>query len=257
MTKKQKKPDYEIIKGNCLKVMDNLYEKRGEFVDLIFCDPPYFLSNGGITCKNGKMVKVDKGEWDKSKGAEENHNFNYEWIKRCQKILKKNGTLMVSGTHHVIYSVGFAMQQLNMKILNNITWQKPNPPPNLSCRYFTHSTETIIWAAKNEKSKHKFNYDLMKKENEGKQMKDVWTMTSPSKKEKSLGKHPTQKPLALLDRLILSSTHKGDLVLDAFNGSGTTGVSSIQNGRKYIGIELEDEYIKLTKKRFNQSMDKF
>jgi site-specific DNA-methyltransferase (adenine-specific) len=249
MTKIHKKLDYQIIEGNCLKVMDKLYEERGEFVDLIFCDPPYFLSNGGITCKNGKMVKVDKGEWDKSKGAEENHNFNYEWIKRCQNILKKNGTLMVSGTHHVIYSVGFAMQQLNMKILNNITWQKPNPPPNLSCRYFTHSTETIIWAAKNEKSKHKFNYDLMKKKNEGKQMKDVWTMTSPSKKEKSFGKHPTQKPLALLDRLILSSTNTGDLVLDAFNGSGTTGVSSIQNGRKYIGIELENEYIKLTKKR--------
>ena len=219
--------EYEIIKGNCLKVIDNLYEERGEFVDLIFCDPPYFLSNGGITC-------------------------NFEWIKRCQKILKKNGTLMVSGTHHIIYSVGFAMQQLNMKVLNNITWQKPNPPPNLSCRYFTHSTETIIWAAKNEKSKHKFNYDLMKNVNEGKQMKDVWTMTAPLKKEKIFGKHPTQKPLALLDRLILSSTNAGDIVLDAFNGSGTTGVSCIQNGRKYIGIELEGEYIKLTKKRLEE-----
>ena len=132
--------------------MDKLYEEQGEFVDLIFCDPPYFLSNGGITCQNGRMVKVYKGDWDKSNGAEVNHQFNYEWLKRCQKILKPNGSLMVSGTFHVIYSIGYAIQQLNMKILNNITWQKPNPPPNLACRYFTHSTETIIWAAKNLKS---------------------------------------------------------------------------------------------------------
>ena len=230
--------------------MDKLYEERGEFVDLIFCDPPYFLSNGGITCQNGRMVKVDKGDWDKSNGAEVNHQFNYEWLKRCQKILKPNGSLMVSGTFHVIYSIGYAMQQLNMKILNNITWQKPNPPPNLACRYFTHSTETIIWAAKNLKSKHKFNYELMKEINNDKQMKDVWVMTAPGKSEKTYGKHPTQKPLSLLDRLISAATDEGDLVLDAFNGSGTTGVSCIRTNRKYIGIELEKEFIELSKKRF-------
>ena len=229
--------------------MDKLYEERGEFVDLIFCDPPYFLSNGGITCQNGRMVKVDKGDWDKSNGAEVNHQFNYEWLKRCQRILKPNGSLMVSGTFHVIYSIGYAMQQLNMKILNNITWQKPNPPPNLACRYFTHSTETIIWAAKNLKSKHKFNYKLMKEINKDKQMKDVWVMTAPGKSEKNYGKHPTQKPLSLLDRLISAATDEGDLVLDAFNGSGTTGVSCIRTNRKYIGIELEKEFIELSKKR--------
>ena len=246
------KKKIELIEGNCLEVIDKLHDDQGEFVDLVFCDPPYFLSNGGITCKNGKMVKVDKGDWDKSKGAEINHQFNYEWLKRCQKILKPNGSIMVSGTFHVIYSIGYAMQQLNMKILNNITWQKPNPPPNLTCRYFTHSTETIIWAAKNHKSKHKFNYELMKEINGGKQMKDVWVMTAPGKAEKTYDKHPTQKPITLLDRLISVATDEGDLVLDAFNGSGTTGVSCIRTNRKYIGIELEKEFIKLSKKRFSE-----
>tara|TARA_A100001011_G_C14180441_1_gene786650 strand:+ start:264 stop:1031 length:768 start_codon:yes stop_codon:yes gene_type:complete len=246
-----KKIDYQIIQGNCLKEMDKIYCNNGEFIDFIFADPPYFLSNGGITCKNGKMVKVDKGEWDKSKGADLNHEFNIEWIKRCQKILKPNGTMMVSGTFHVIYSVGFAMQQLNMKLLNNITWEKPNPPPNLACRYFTHSTETIIWAAKNIKSKHLFNYQLMRKINNNKQMKDVWNFTAPKKKEKSFGKHPTQKPVDLLSRILLSATNENDLILDPFNGSGTTGVACIINNRRYIGIELEETYIELAKKRFN------
>lgn len=244
------KNDWELIRGNCLEVLDALFEEKGEFVDFIFCDPPYFLSNGGITCKNGKMVKVDKGDWDKSEGPGINHEFNFEWIRRCQKILKPNGTLMVSGTFHVIYSIGFAIQQLDMKMLNNITWQKPNPPPNLACRYFTHSTETIIWAGKHPKSKHLFNYDLMKEINGGKQMKDVWTMTAPGKNEKEHGKHPTQKPIELLQRLIMAATNEGDLVLDAFNGSGTTGVACIETNRKYIGIELDKEYVSLSKKRF-------
>ena len=140
---------------------------------MIFADPPYFLSNGGITCHAGRMVKVDKGEWDRVRGAELNHEFNTEWLKRCQRVLKPNGTIWVTGTHHVIFSVGYAMQQLGMKILNDIAWEKPNPPPNLSCRYFTHSTETVLWAAKNEKSKHVFNYKAMKAVT-GKQMKTVW-----------------------------------------------------------------------------------
>ena len=248
------KEKIELIEGNCLEVMDKLYDEQREFADLVFCDPPYFLSNGGITCQNGRMVKVDKGDWDKSRGAEVNHQFNYEWLKRCQKILKPNGSIMVSGTFHVIYSIGYAMQQLNMKILNNITWQKPNPPPNLACRYFTHSTETIIWAAKNLKSKHKFNYELMKEINNDKQMKDVWVMTAPGKSEKTYDKHPTQKPIALLDRLILAVTNEGDLVLDAFNGSGTTGVSCIRTNREYIGIEIDKKFIELSKKRFSEQI---
>lgn len=236
--------DVYLYHANCLELMDAIIKKypNGCF-DMIFADPPYFLSNGGITCKNGKMVSVNKGDWDKSQGAELNHQFNLEWLKRCQTLLKKDGTLWVSGTHHVIHSIGFAMQQLGLKILNEITWQKPNPPPNLSCRYFTHSSETILWAAKNEKSKHHFNYHLMRNENEGKQMKSVWTIKPPARGEKLHGKHPTQKPLDLLDRIIRASTNKGDLILDPFCGSATTGVASLKNSRRFIGIDSNIEYL--------------
>ena len=243
----------ELIEGDCLEVLDTLYAKRGAFVDFIFCDPPYHLSNGGFTCQNGKMVSVDKGKWDQSSGFENNLAFNLSWIERCRNVLKPHGSMMVSGTLHSIYSIGFAMQSVGMKFLNNITWQKPNPPPNLSCRYLTHSTETIIWAAKELTSKHKFNYQLMKEINGGKQMKDVWTMTAPGKSEKSFGKHPTQKPLSLLTQLILASTDQGDTVLDAFNGSGTTGVAAIETKRKYVGIELDPSYVALSNKRFSDA----
>ena len=239
-----------LYQANCLEIMDRLIEKYpdGRF-DMIFADPPYFLSNGGITCQAGKMVKVDKGAWDRSQGAELNHQFNIEWLSRCQKLLKPNGTLWVSGTMHVIYSIGFAMQQLGLKLLNDIIWEKPNPPPNLACRYFTHSTETILWAAKSEKSKHHFNYDNMKKENDNKQMKSVWRFTAPKPFEKTYGKHPTQKPLALLHRCILSSTNEGDFVFDPFAGSSTTGVAAIILGRKFCGVELEQEFVDLSIKR--------
>ncbi len=240
-----------LYQANCLDFMDQLIEKfpQGKF-DMIFADPPYFLSNGGITCHAGKMVKVDKGEWDKSQGTEMNHEFNYEWLKRCQKLLNPNGTIWISGTHHVIHSIGYAMQQLGMKTLNDITWEKPNPPPNLSCRYFTHSTETIIWAAKNEKSKHLFNYPAMRAENDGKQMKSVWRFTSPSNAEKKFGKHPTQKPVKLLERCILASTDEGAFILDPFSGSSTTGVAAVKNKRKFVGIELSQDYLDLSVKRF-------
>jgi site-specific DNA-methyltransferase (adenine-specific) len=238
----------KIIKGDSLTCMDKML-KDGQKFDMIFADPPYFLSNGGITCQSGKMVKVDKGDWDKSQGATLNHEFNVEWIRRCRDLLADNGTLWVSGTIHVIYSVGFAMQELEMKILNNVIWQKPNPPPNLGCRCFTHSTETLLWARKNDKAKHKYNYDSMKKENGGKQMKDVWTFTSPKKSEKTEGKHSTQKPVALLDRIIRASTDKGDTILDPFLGSGTTSVSALLSGRNSVGIEQEVKYCELAKKR--------
>ncbi len=239
-----------LYQANCLELMDVLIKKypEGKF-DTIFADPPYFLSNGGITCHAGKMVKVDKGHWDKSQGPELNHEFNLEWLRRCQALLKPNGTMWVSGTQHVIYSVGYAMQQLGMKILNDIIWEKPNPPPNLSCRYFTHSTETILWAAKNQKSKHLFNYSAMRQENGGKQMKSVWRFTAPGREEKLFGKHPTQKPLKLIERCLLASTNLGDFVLDPFNGSGTTGVAAIKTNRKYVGIELSQDYLDLSIKR--------
>lgn len=244
-----------LYQTNCLEFMDKLLElyPEGRF-DMIFADPPYFLSNGGVTCHAGRMVKVDKGEWDKSRGAEMNHEFNMEWLSRCQKLLNPNGTMWVSGTHHVIHSVGYAMQQLKIKILNDITWEKPNPPPNLSCRYFTHSTETVIWAAKNEKSKHVFHYKDMRNENGGKQMKTVWNIKPPAAAEKSFGKHPTQKPVRLLERIILASTNHSDLILDPFAGSATTGVAAIRRGRRFVGCELEGEFIKIAKRRLEDAV---
>jgi site-specific DNA-methyltransferase (adenine-specific) len=244
-----------LYHGDCLEVMDAMLKKHpnGCF-DLIFADPPYFLSNGGITCHAGKMVKVDKGAWDKSRGADENHNFNHEWLRRCQALLKPNGTIFVSGTHHVIFSVGFAMQQMGMKMLNQITWQKPNPPPNLACRYFTHSTETVLWAAKNEKSRHVFHYAEMRKENNGKQMKDVWSFTAPKHGEKTFGKHPTQKPLRLLERIVLAASNEGDLVLDPFLGSGTTAIACAALGRKCVGIESDVAHLSLAETRLRDAM---
>jgi site-specific DNA-methyltransferase (adenine-specific) len=235
-----------LFKGDCVSILNAL---PAESVDVIFADPPYFLSNGGTTCRAGKRTSVDKGAWDKSNGIEENHAFNHRWLSACQRALKPNGTMWVSGTSHVIYSVGYAMQQLGFKMLNEIVWEKPNPPPNLSCRYFTHATETLLWAAKSRKSRHVFNYDRMREMNDGKQMKTVWRLTAPGQKEKLLGRHPTQKPLALLERLLLASCPEGSLVLDPFNGSGTTGVAAVSLGHSYMGIDLEQEYIDQTHAR--------
>lgn len=236
-----------IYQGNCLELLDSIADQypQGCF-DMIFADPPYFLSNGGITCHAGKMVKVDKGGWDQSQGPELNHEFNREWLKRCQKLLKPHGTIWITGTHHVIFSIGYAMQQLGYKILNDIVWQKPNPPPNLSCRYFTHATETVLWAAKNSAGKHYFNYDLMREMNGGKQMKTVWTFTAPGQEQKTFGKHPTQKPLALVERCLLAATPENALVLDPFLGSGTTAVACLRQRRQCVGIELDPVFIQLS-----------
>ncbi len=241
---------------DCLEFMDTLCEESSDgLFDMIFADPPYFLSNGGMSCHSGKRVSVNKGDWDKSNGVEQNHEFNCAWIQRCQQLLKPNGTLWVSGTHHVIHSVGYAMQQFDMKLLNVIVWEKPNPPPNLSCRYFTHSTEFVVWAAKHQKSKHLFNYHDMREMNGGKQMKTVWTIPAPPKREKQFGRHPTQKPLALLDRIILASTNPGDVIFDPFAGSTTTGVSAIRLGRKFVGCELNLEFVEISQARVEEALD--
>lgn len=240
----------DLRQGDCFKIMSELAEANPQgIVDAVITDPPYFLSNGGISCQAGEAVSVDKGAWDKSMGVEENHEFNKKWLSLAQKLLKPNGTIWVSGTHHVIYSIGFAMQELGFKILNEITWEKPNPPPNLSCRYFTHSTETLIWAAKNDKSKHCFNYDLMRSLNDGKQMKSVWRFLPPKPDEKVLGKHPTQKPVELVERCVLASTQSGATILDPFMGSGTTGVAALMHDRGFIGIEQDSGYFKLARAR--------
>lgn len=235
--------------GDCLEVLGRF---EPESFDVIFADPPYFLSNGGTTCKSGRRAKVDKGKWDQSRGVQENHEFNRAWLSACKRVLKPNGTLWVSGTSHVIYSVGFAMQQLEFKLLNEIVWEKPNPPPNLSCRYFTHSTETVLWAARDRKSKHHFAYSAMREANGGKQMKSVWRMTAPGKSEKVHGKHPTQKPLSLLERILEASCPEDGTVLDPFNGSGTTGVAAARLDRPYTGIDASAEYLDLTVARLEE-----
>jgi len=239
--------------GDCLSVMRSAPD---ECVDLIFADPPYFLSNDGITCYAGKMVSVNKGKWDRSNGFEQNFRFTAEWLAECQRVLKPNGTIWVSGTQHVIHLVGVAMQQLGYKMLNDITWVKPAPPPNLSCRYFVHATETIIWAAKNRKSKHHFSYQLMKKLNDNKQMQSVWKIATPRKPEKRYGKHPTQKPEALLDRIILASSEPGDLVLDPFCGGDTTGVCAVRLCRSHIGIDVDKEWLEVARRRLRDELTK-
>lgn len=241
------KDNFTLYKGDSLKILKNIGPKS---IDVIFADPPYFLSSNGITCSGGKIVSVNKGDWDKSITLKEKHNFNKKWIKLCKEVLKDDGTIWISGTMHNIYSIGMALEENGFKIINNITWKKLNPPPNISCKCFVHSTETILWAKKDIKNvKYKFNYDLMKKLNNNKQMKDVWetSLTKPS--EKKFGKHPTQKPIELLEKIILASTNENDLILDPFNGSGTTGIVASKLKRRYIGIEKEKEYLDLTIKR--------
>lgn len=237
--------DFLLAHGDCFKLLKEFSFK----FDMIFADPPYFLSNGGISMQSGKVVCVDKGAWDKGKSPQEVNEFNMEWLRLCREKLKDDGTIWISGTYHNIFSVANCLTELGYKILNVITWQKTNPPANISCRFFTYSTEFIIWARKHIKRPHKFNYELMKTLNGNKQMTDVWRLPAIGVWEKSCGKHPTQKPLSLLTRIILASTNEGDWVLDPFNGSGTTGIAANLCGRKFAGIEQEEEFCLMSKAR--------
>ena len=241
---------FKLIENDTFATLKEFTEKS---FDMIFSDPPYFLSSDGITCNGGKMVSVNKGKWDKYLNIKDKHEFNKKWIHECYRILKDNGTIWVSGTLHNIYSVGMALEEEGFKIINNITWQKTNPPPNLACKTFTHSTETILWARKDlPKTKYKFNYDLMKKLNGNKQMKDVWTTSLTKPSEKKQGKHPTQKPLEILERIILASTEENDLILDPFCGSSTTGIAANKLNRRYIGIDNSKEYLDLSIRRYKE-----
>lgn len=224
-----------------------------ESIDMVFADPPYLLSNGGISCQNGKMVSVNKGDWDQSRGVDADYRWNRKWLAECQRVLKPNGTIWVSGTNHNIYLVGHAMQSLGYRVLNDIAWLKPNAAPNLSCRYFTHSHETILWAAKSRDSKHTFNYADMKSENDGKQMRSYWTLAPPKAAEKLYGKHPTQKPLQLMRRIVLASTRPEDLVLDPFAGSGTTGVAAVNCGCRFVGVESSLHYVEIAARRLAET----
>lgn len=251
------KPGFKLYQANCLDVLAKLPENS---VDMIFADPPYNLSNGGITVHAGRMVSVNKGEWDKSRGFKDDYDFHYKWLEACRRVLKPHGTLWVSGTYHSIYQCGHALQALGYHILNDIAWFKPNASPNLSCRCFTASHETLIWARKEKKAKHIFNYELMKSghwpedglKKPGLQMRSVWSMGTPRPIEKKFGKHPTQKPEDLLKRIILASTDKGNLVIDPFTGSSTTGIAAYLRGRKFIGIDTEQKFLDLSIKRFEE-----
>ena len=249
------KDNFVLYHGDSIDLLNQLSPNS---VDMIFADPPYNLSNGGFTVHAGRMVSVNKGSWDISKGFLEDYTFHLQWLEACKRILKPQGTLWVSGTYHSIYQCGHAIQSLGYHILNDVSWFKPNASPNLSCRFFTASHETLIWARKEKKSKHTFNYSLMKEGNwpedqlkkPGLQMRSVWSIGTPKPAEKKFGKHPTQKPLELLKRVILASTKKGDIILDPFTGSSTTGIAAVFHGRKFIGIDMEKNYLELSKKRF-------
>lgn len=237
--------DFTLIKGDCVETL-SLF-KFG--FDMVFADPPYFLSGGGISYQSGQIVCVDKGEWDKPTSPEEMDAFNLRWLTSVREHMKENATIWISGTHHNIFSVQQQLIKLGFKILNVITWAKTNPPPNVSCRYFTYSTEFIIWARKSHKVAHYFNYELMKELNDNKQMTDVWRLPAISPWEKSCGKHPTQKPLNVLARLIQASTKPGAWILDPFNGSATTGIAANLLGRKYLGLEIDESFLAISKAR--------
>ena len=252
-----KKPKFSLYQANCLDILDAL---ASESIDMIFADPPYNLSNGGYTVHAGKRVNVDKGNWDKSNGLEKDFSFHLQWIKACKRVLKPHGTIWISGTYHSIYQCGYALQLSGYHILNEISWFKPNAAPNIGCRCFTASHETLIWARKDKKAKHIFNYDVMKNgqwledfiKKPNTQMRSVWAITTPKTIEKIFGKHPTQKPENLLKRIVIASTNEDDLILDPFTGSSTTGIMAYSLGREFIGIDLDKKFLDLSIKRFEQ-----
>lgn len=242
---KSKDNNFYLLKGDSMDLLSQFDHK----FDMIFADPPYFLSNNGKSIQNGKIVNVNKGEWDKSKGFDFINNFNRQWLSLIRDKMKEDATIWISGTMHNIFSVGQVLMELDFKILNIITWEKSNPPPNFSCRYFTHSTEHIIWARKKFKIPHYYNYDLMKQINGDKQMKDVWKLPAIAPWEKSCKKHPTQKPLSVLTRIILASTKQNAWILDPFTGSSTTGIAANLSNRRFLGIDQEEEYLEISKNR--------
>lgn len=237
--------------GDCVDLMREIAKSRFKF-DCAFADPPYFLSNGGMSVQSGRKVCVDKGDWDKSHGTQADAAFTIRWLEALREILKPSGTIWISGTHHNIFQVGSALIELGYRILNIIVWQKKNPPPNLSCRYFTFSTEFVIWARRDKKVPHYFNYELMRNLAEGQQMRDVWELPAIDKWEKTFGKHPTQKPLSLLVRILLASTRENEWIFDPFAGSCTTGIAARLLGRRFFGVDLSVDYLSIGVRRFGE-----
>ncbi len=256
---------FVLLQGDCRALLPRL-KAAAALPNLIFADPPYHLSNNGFTCQSGKRASVNKGNWDRSAGIEKDHEFVVSWLSCCLSSLAPGGSFWISGTHHGIFSVGYGLQELGAKILNVIVWEKTAPPPNLACRYYTHSHELVIWAKRSEKERHTFHYAFEKAANGGRQQKDIWyprslsardeemlpnhwRIAAPRQVEKRLGRHPTQKPLELLDRIIGCSSRPGDLILDPFCGSGTTGLAALGNQRRFVGIDLDPAHLELAKRR--------
>jgi site-specific DNA-methyltransferase (adenine-specific) len=239
-------PGAIVYRADCLELMRLM---PPESVDVVFADPPYRLSRGGVSVRSGRLVLVDKGGWDRSMGLKKDHEFNVRWLRAARRVLKPDGTLWVSGTHHIIFSLGFALQRLGFKVINSLVWEKPDPPPNALHTAFTHAHETLIWASKGKDARHTFNYDLINSCDPGAQMSSVWRIPAVPRREKLHGYHPTQKPLRLVRRALLASTLEGDLVFDPFSGSGSTAVAAKELDRFFVGAEMEREYAELAERR--------
>jgi modification methylase len=242
-----------ILEGDCLEVLKGLPDRS---VDLVFADPPYNLQLGGDLLRpdNSKVDAVDD-EWDRFESFEAYDAFTRAWLAQCRRVLKDDGALWVIGSYHNIFRVGAALQDLGFWLLNDIVWRKANPMPNFKGTRFTNAHETLIWAAKGRGGRrYTFNYDAMKMANDELQMRSDWSLplcTGEERLKDAAGAkaHPTQKPEALLHRVILASTKPGDVILDPFFGTGTTGAAARRLGRRYIGIEREAEYVALAKAR--------
>ncbi|MCA1941744.1 MAG: site-specific DNA-methyltransferase [Caenispirillum bisanense] len=241
-----------IYEGDCIAILESLPEKS---VDMIFADPPYNLQLGGDLTRpdNSRVDGVDDA-WDKFASFEAYDAFSRRWLTAARRVLKDDGTLWVIGSYHNIYRVGAMLQDMGFWMLNDVVWRKTNPMPNFRGRRFTNAHETLLWVSKNEDSKYTFNYEALKELNEGIQMRSDWTLplcTGSERLKDADGHkvHPTQKPEALLYRVLLSSTKPGDVVLDPFFGTGTTGAVAKKLGRKWIGIERDKAYIEAARAR--------
>lgn len=237
---------FTLYQGDSFEVLHNI---KSSF-DIIFADPPYFLSTGnGKVNVNGKYIKFDKGQWDRIRSRDEKDAFNRNWLEPCIKLLKQNGTIWICGTYHNIFSVEKCLDELGFKIINMVVWQKPDPPVTLSDKRLNFCAEYLIWATRRGCKDYTFNQDALKAVNGGVYMQDVWKLSAASAWEKLQGKHPTQKPLRLLYRAILASTNKGDIILDPFAGSSTTGIAANLLGRNFVGIDESKEFLDLSIKR--------
>lgn len=244
-----------IFVGECTRELNKLPEQS---VDLIFADPPYNLQlEGELLRPNNSRVDGVDDDWDKFTSFETYDRFTEEWLAACRRILKPSGTLWVIGSYHNIFRVGAKLQDIGYWILNDVVWRKTNPMPNFRGRRFTNAHETMIWAARDAETRYTFNYEAMKALNDDLQMRSDWLMpicAGPERLKDETGKkaHPTQKPEALLHRIILAASNPGDVVLDPFFGTGTTGAVAKRLGRKWIGIEREQDYADIAQERINK-----